>query len=49
MTQKDLLLAITTSGKSPNILKALETCRAMKIPSVLFAGGDGGEAKALAD
>ncbi len=46
---KDVFLAITTSGKSPNILKALEFCRAKGVSSVLFSGRDGGPAKALAD
>jgi D-sedoheptulose 7-phosphate isomerase len=45
----DVFLAITTSGQSINILRALEQCRSMGIPSVLFAGRDGGPAKPLAD
>lgn len=49
MAAKDVFLAITTSGKSPNILKALELCRQMSIPTILLTGPDGGEAKALAD
>lgn len=48
-TDKDVFLGITTSGKSPNILKALEQCRALGIPSIVFCGRDGGPAKALAD
>ncbi len=47
-TDKDLFLGITTSGQSPNILKALEQCRSMGIPSIVFCGRDGGAAKALA-
>jgi D-sedoheptulose 7-phosphate isomerase len=49
MTTKDIFLAITTSGNSPNILKALETCREMRIPTIVFSGHDGGAASALAD
>ncbi len=45
----DLFLAITTSGRSPNIVKALEQCREMRIPSIVFTGGNGGSAKELAD
>lgn len=45
----DIFLGITTSGKSPNILLALEKCRELKIPSIVFVGRDGGPAKALAD
>lgn len=48
-TSKDIFLGVTTSGMSPNILKALEQCRAMDIPSIIFCGRDGGEAKKLAD
>lgn len=47
-TSKDIFLGITTSGQSPNILRALEQCRNMGIPSVVFCGRDGGAAKALA-
>ncbi len=48
-TDKDVFLGITTSGQSPNILKALEQCRAMGVPSIVFCGRDGGAAKAMAD
>jgi len=48
-TPKDAFLAITTSGVSPNILRALEQCRRQGVLSVLFTGRDGGPAKALAD
>jgi len=46
---KDVFLGITTSGKSPNILKALEQCRVLAVPSIVFCGRDGGPARALAD
>lgn len=45
----DVFLGITTSGQSPNILKALEQCRASGVKSIIFCGRDGGLAKALAD
>lgn len=48
-TKRDVFLGITTSGQSPNILKALEACREMGVPSIIFCGRDGGKAKALAD
>lgn len=48
-TAKDVFLGITTSGQSLNILKALEQCRAMGVPSIVFCGHDGGQAKAMAD
>jgi D-sedoheptulose 7-phosphate isomerase len=49
MTQKDIFLGITTSGHSRNILNALDTCRQMSIPSIVFAGRDGGVAKNMSD
>jgi D-sedoheptulose 7-phosphate isomerase len=48
-TAKDIFLGITTSGRSPNIVKALEQCRQMAIPSIVFTGGTGGSARELAD
>ena len=48
ITDKDIFLAITTSGMSPNILEALKKCNEMNVPSVLFTGKDGGDAKSLA-
>ncbi len=48
-TAKDVFLGITTSGQSPNILKALEQCCIMGIPSIVFCGHDGGQAKSMAD
>jgi D-sedoheptulose 7-phosphate isomerase len=49
ITSKDVFLGITTSGKSPNIIKALELCRTMNVPSIVFCGRDGGDVKRLAD
>lgn len=48
-TQKDVFLGITTSGRSPNILSALDACREIGIPSIVFSGYGGGEAKSRAD
>ena len=48
-TMKDVFLGISTSGQSPNILKALDQCRRMGVPSIIFCGRDGGPAKAMAD
>ena len=44
-----MFFGITTSGRSPNILKALEVCRHMKVPSIVFTANDGGPVKDLAD
>lgn len=45
----DLLLVFSGSGNSPNILRALEAARRLKVFSVSFLGFDGGQAKALSD
>lgn len=45
----DIFLGITTSGQSPNILRALEQCKRMGVPSIVFVGRDGGPAAPLAD
>ena len=45
----DILLAISTSGNSPNILAAAETARNLGIYVVGFAGGRGGKLESLAD
>ena len=49
MRSPDVFLGITTSGNSPNILRALEQCRAMALPSIVFCGRDGGQVRQLAD
>src|SRR3990167_8595613 len=48
-TSKDVFLGITTSGCSPNIIQALEQCRYLDIPSIVFCGRDGGIAKELTE
>lgn len=48
-TKKDIFLGISTSGESPNIIKALEQCCTMGIPAIVFCGRDGGQAKKKAD
>ena len=45
----DIFLGITTSGRSPNILKALEQCRAKGVQSIVFTGRDGGQVKDMAE
>jgi D-sedoheptulose 7-phosphate isomerase len=49
MTSKDVFLAITTSGNSPNIINALKICRQMAIPTIVLTGRNGGAAKEQAD
>jgi len=48
-TTNDVFLGITTSGNSPNVLNAVEQCRILGIPSIVFCGHDGGLAKVGAD
>jgi D-sedoheptulose 7-phosphate isomerase len=45
----DVFLGVTTSGESPNILKALAQCRAKGVKSIIFTGRDGGSTKESAD
>lgn len=45
----DVLLAISTSGNSKNVLRAAETARAKNMEVVALTGKDGGELAALAD
>lgn len=39
----DILLAISTSGNSDNLMHAFETARRMKLITIGYAGGDGGK------
>lgn len=49
MTENDVLLAITTSGNSPNVLAALQAAKKMKVKTILLTGSTGGKAKDMAD
>lgn len=44
----DLLIALTTSGKSKNILRALEEAKRVGVESICFLGRDGGFTKGVA-
>src|SRR5690606_19131906 len=44
----DVALAITTSGRSANVLRALETANGRGLVTIALTGGDGGEAGKLA-
>jgi D-sedoheptulose 7-phosphate isomerase len=48
-TRGDVCLAITTSGNSQNILKALEQARAKELKVIGLLGRDGGRCAALCD
>jgi D-sedoheptulose 7-phosphate isomerase len=45
----DVLLAITTSGNSPNILRAIESAREHKVAVIGLTGETGGKMKPLCD
>jgi phosphoheptose isomerase len=44
----DVLIAFTTSGKSKNVLRALEEAKCKEIESICFLGRDGGFTKGMA-
>ncbi len=46
---RDILLGISTSGRSRNLIKAFEAARHQGIRTVALLGGDGGELRALTD
>jgi len=43
----DILLGISTSGNSENVIRAFDTARRMKLITIGYAGGDGGKMAAL--
>ncbi len=47
--KKDLLIAISTSGKSKNIINVLKSAKKRKIFSICFLGSNGGVAKNFSD
>ena len=44
----DLAIGITTSGNSPNVLRGLETAKAMGLGAAALTGGSGGAVKKIA-
>lgn len=47
--EKDVLIAISSSGKSPNIIKASETAQSMNLPIIGLTGFNGGMLLPLVD
>ncbi|NUN08959.1 MAG: D-sedoheptulose 7-phosphate isomerase [Ignavibacteriaceae bacterium] len=45
----DVLIAISTSGNSPNVIKAVDMAHAKKMKVIGFLGGTGGKLKPLVD
>lgn len=48
-SDKDILIVITTSGNSKNIIEVLNLAKSKKITSIGFLGNSGGKAKNLCD
>ncbi len=49
MEKGDVLIGLTTSGNSPNIVKAFEVAREKGITTVGFTGSTGGQLKSVSD
>lgn len=47
--EKDILLLLSTSGNSPNLLKATETAKSLKIKTIALLGKGGGKLMDLTD
>jgi D-sedoheptulose 7-phosphate isomerase len=47
--ESDVAIGITTTGNSPNIIKAFEVAKEMGMKTVAFTGNDGGAAGKMAD
>ncbi|MBN1572062.1 MAG: D-sedoheptulose 7-phosphate isomerase [Deltaproteobacteria bacterium] len=45
----DIVIAISTSGNSPNVLKGMEAGKKLDLLTILFSGGNGGKALELSD
>ncbi len=48
-TENDVAMVFSSSGKSPNLIYALEEARAKKMLSIAFSGKDGGRFPEVAD
>jgi D-sedoheptulose 7-phosphate isomerase len=45
----DVALAISTSGRSPSVLRAVEACRDIGVTTIGLTGGDGGSLAGMVD
>ncbi len=48
-SSKDILICISSSGNSPNILKSIETAKVIGMNTISLVGFDGGRAKEISD
>lgn len=49
LQESDCIIAISSSGSSPNIIKAVELAKSFHVPVIGLSGFDGGKLNALAD
>jgi D-sedoheptulose 7-phosphate isomerase len=49
LQEADCIIAISSSGKSPNIIKAVELAKSRHVPVIGLSGFDGGKLNELAD
>jgi D-sedoheptulose 7-phosphate isomerase len=49
LQDSDIVIAISSSGGSPNVIKAVELCNRRKVPVIGISGFDGGKLNQLAD
>ena len=49
LQESDVVIAISSSGNSPNIIKAVEVAKKHKVPVIGLSGFDGGKLNELAD
>lgn len=49
LQDSDLVIAISSSGNSPNVVKAVELAKERKVPVIGLSGFDGGKLNELAD
>lgn len=45
----DVVIGLTTGGKSPNVIKALKTARSLGLKTITFTGSDKSKVKRLSD
>lgn len=48
-SSEDILISISSSGNSPNILKSIETAKDIGMKTISLVGFDGGKAKEISD
>ena len=49
LTEKDAVLVVSSSGNSPNVVKAVEYAKTQGVPTMAFVGFKGGKLKEIAD